>query len=454
MFKISSIHPNTKIIAKNSLYALIIKGTALGISFFSTPAFIKYFNNNEVLGLWYTLLSMLSWFLTFDLGIGNGIRNNLVKALSINDRKQIRRIVSSGIISVCTISGLLCLIGLIWIYNINLNKIFNISERIIDELCLRKCVTLIFCAIILRFTLSIINSIFYALQKSAVNNFLALCISILQYIFIIIFHFKSNEDALLNLSIAYLALSNLPIIIAGIYIFHTDLKDCVPSISFITRETCREIMNIGGIFFLCQIFYLIIANTNDFFISHFWSPIDTASYTFYHRISMLISMLVSLALTPTWSMITKAYVEKNYDWLMRLYKIMKLSGLLIVIIQFSIIPFLQDIMDLWLGKGILHVQATTAIAFACFGASFIYSSIMSTIVNGLAKMKLQLWSFGLGAVFKIIFIVLIAKVSDNWTWVVWANTFILIPYCIGQQLQLNSLFKKIKKETQSSILQY
>lgn len=437
---------NSRVIIKNTFYAFVIKGLALIISFFSTPAFIRYFDNNEVLGLWYTLLSMLSWFLTFDLGIGNGIRNHLVKAIAANDRKDIKQIISSGLISSILVSAIIFLIGYILIYSLNLNYIFNISKELIGESILRTCALMVFGAIMLRFMLTIVSSIFYALQKSAINNFLSLCVSILQFLFIIIFHFKNPEEALFNISLAYLLICNLPIIFAGIVVFFTELKDCRPSVYSITKEATRKIMGIGAVFFFCQIFYTIISNTNEFFISHFWSASDTTDYGFYYRITMLVSMLVSLAMTPSWSMITKAYAEKNIVWLTKLYKAFKSVGLVIIIIQFLIVPFLQPIMNLWLGNGILKVETYTAIAFACFGASFLYSTMLSTIVCGLAKMRLQFWCYGIGAILKIIFIIYIARVSNDWTWVVWSNVMILAPYCIMQQLQLNKLFEKLKYE--------
>lgn len=437
---------NSRVIIKNTFYAFVIKGLALIISFFSTPAFIRYFDNNEVLGLWYTLLSMLSWFLTFDLGIGNGIRNHLVKAIAANDRKDIKQIISSGLVSSSLVSAIIFLIGYILIYSLNLNYIFNISEELIRESTLRTCTLMVFGAIMLRFMLTIVSSIFYALQKSAINNFLSLCVSILQFLFIIIFHFKNPDEALFNISLAYLLICNLPIIFAGIVVFFTELKDCRPSVYSITKEATRKIMGIGAVFFFCQIFYTIISNTNDFFISHFWSASDTTDYGFYYRITMLVSMLVSLAMTPSWSMITKAYAEKNIIWLTKLYKAFKSVGLVIIIIQFLIVPFLQTIMNLWLGNGILKVETYTAIAFACFGASFLYSTMLSTIVCGLAKMRLQFWCYGIGAILKIIFIIYIARVSNDWTWVVWSNVMILAPYCIMQQLQLNKLFEKLKYE--------
>ena len=441
---IRNINGNTKTIAKNAFYSFVIRGFALAISFFSTPAFIRYFQNNEVLGVWYTLLSILTWFLAFDLGVGNGIRNHLVIAIAEKKKENIKQILASGFASVIGITLILTIVGWWLICTINLNSLFNIPDNLISSEVLRKCTILVFIAIMMRFMLTTVSSIFYALQRSAVNSFLSLCVSILQFLFIIAFHYENVETALVNISWAYLLICNLPVIVAGIWVFFTDFKDCRPTIKSVTKEAAKKIMGIGLIFFFCQIFYLIIANTNEFFVSHYWSPTATADYSFYYRIIMLVSMGVSLALTPTWSMITKAYAEKNYHWLKKLYRSFQLVGYFIILAEFALVPFLQPIMDIWLGKGQLTVELSVSIAFACFGATFLYSSMLSTIVCGLAKMKLQFWCYGIGSLLKIAFIIIIARISSDWAWVVWSNVFILLPYCVLQQLQLNRLFAKMK----------
>lgn len=442
--KYGSVSNNSKVVARNTLYAFLIKGCALAISFLSTPLFVKYFNNNEVLGVWYTLLSVLTWFLTFDLGIGNGIRNYLVKAISENNRLRMKQIISSGLAATLSVTIVLTIVGFIILSTFNINEFLNISTDIIDVKSLRKCAYLVFIALMMRFMLTTVGSIFYSLQRAAVNNFLALCVSILQFAYILIFRFHNIESALLNISLAYLFICNLPIVIAGIYIFFTELKDCKPTVSQITKEAIKKIMNIGVIFFFCQIFFLIIVQTNEFFISHFWSPENTTDYSFYYRMSMLLSMMVSLGLTPLWSMITKAYAEKDYQWISRLYRIIKIAGVVLLIIQFALVPFLQMAMNLWLGKGVLQVQLVTALAFASFGTVYIYSSMLSTIVCGLARMKLQSWCYGVGAILKCVLIVAFSKITEDWTVVIWINVVILFIYSVLEHINIDKMFNSLK----------
>lgn len=438
--KYKHLGENSKIVIKNVFESFVVKGLSLIVSFATTPLFIKYFNDNMVLGVWYTLLSVLIWFLNFDLGLGNGIRNNLVKAFTANDTDKAKRVISSGMFSVGIVTIVMSVIGIILVYSMNLNKLFNIDTSIISSHTLLLATLFIFIAIMLRFFLTTISSIFYALQKSAINNALALCVSILQLIFIVIAKFDSPEEALLNVSFAYIFLSNLPVIVAGIIVFCGKLKDCRPSIKFVDKSNIKAIMGIGALFFICQILYMIIANTNEFFITNLYGAEHTAEYTFYYKLSTIGTMIISLALTPIWSVVTKAQSEGNYQWLGKLYGYIKIGGLCILVLQLLIVPFIPWLMRVWLGAGTVDVNYTTATAFALFSAVFLYSGMLSTIANGLAMMKTQTICYLLAVLLKFM-LILVFHSKTRWDFVVWANMLILLPYIIAQQFVLNKYLK-------------
>ena len=203
-------------------------------------------------------------------------------------------------------------------------------------------------------------------------------------------------------------------------------------------------MGIGGIFFACQILYMLIVNTNEFLITRIFGSQYTTEYTFYYKITSLVSMLVTLALTPVWSVVTKAQEEKNYGWLWKLLKAIERGGLAVVALQFMTLPFLPFIMDIWLGKGTVDVEFATALSFVCFSSAFTYSSMLSTIVCGMARMKLQLVCYLVGVLLKFAVVINLSDVIGDWGIVVWSNVLVLLPYCVLQQLDLNRYLKRMK----------
>lgn len=87
---------NTGIIYRNTIYAGLVKFFSLFIALFTTPAYMHYFNNDEILGVWFTILSVLAWILNCDMGIGNGLRNNLVYAINEKNWDKAKKYISSA----------------------------------------------------------------------------------------------------------------------------------------------------------------------------------------------------------------------------------------------------------------------------------------------------------------------------------------------------------------------
>lgn len=83
--KYKNADENSRTVLLNVISAFLIKGGALIVTLLTTPAYIRYFNKNSALGLWFTLLSVITWVLNFDLGIGNGLRNKLATTFAKKD---------------------------------------------------------------------------------------------------------------------------------------------------------------------------------------------------------------------------------------------------------------------------------------------------------------------------------------------------------------------------------
>ena len=101
-------------------------------------------------------------------------------------------------------------------------------------------------------------------------------------------------------------------------------------------------------------------------------------------------------------------------------------------------------MDIWLRENSIKIELGKALAFACFGGTFVYSTILSTIVCGMAKMKLQSICYGVGVVLKFLIVFLPFSLSLNWTVVIWCNVGVLLPYCIFEHIALHRYFIKMK----------
>lgn len=439
--KLQNMNDNNRIIIRNIIGAFLVKGGALIISFCTMPAFIRYFDNQQVLGVWFTILSVLTWILSFDLGIGNGLRNNLVKALAENNINDVKKYISSSYFIIGIIVVITILLGYSISSLINWNIVFNISEELISREVMLQVVRCIFIGIMIQFFLRLISSILYALQMSAINNFLTLVTSTLQLIFILLVPSLSLEKNLIMLSYAYIFFTNIPLLLATIIVFSTKLKGQFPTVANYKSEYAKSILSLGGIFFLCQIMYMVIMNTNEFFITQYIGPQEVVEYQIYNKLFSLVGMLFTIALTPVWSAITKAISEKNFSWLQSIYIKLKKIALIAIGCEFLVIPILQFIINIWIGENAIQINYIYSIIFAIFGGVFIYQTVLSTIVCGIGNMKLQAICYTIGVILKFIIIHFGVNILKSWTIVTFANIVILIPYCILQQIALNRYIK-------------
>ena len=122
---------------------------------------------------------MLNWIFTFDLGIGNGLRNFLVVAFEKKDKNECKKLISSAYFSIGFFVILLIIITMLVVPHINWNILCNVSENIIDKSVLTKAITLLLIGIWIQLILKIIQSILYSLQKPAIPNLLILISNVL-----------------------------------------------------------------------------------------------------------------------------------------------------------------------------------------------------------------------------------------------------------------------------------
>lgn len=435
--KFNSLSGNNKIVVINVLGALLIKGLSLIVSLFSTPAYIHFFNNEVTLGIWFTILSVVSWILNFDLGIGNGLRNHLTKSYTEKKYIESRCLISSAYVSI----GALCLFIIILFLGVskqtNWNAFFNVQEEVISADSLNKAVQIIFIGIMLQMFFKIISSVLYAIQKSSINNLLTLLTAVILLVAIVIIPSKDNNHNIIIMALIYDVAVLLPYIVAtALVFFNKKYRRISPTLRSFKFKYSKKVLSLGGLFFLVQLLYMLIMSTNEYFITAFDKSNSVVEYKIYNQIFTLGSTMFALALTPIWSAVTKAITEQDFKWVNKLYKKLLLLSTIGIAVEFSIVPFLQIIINLWLGNAAFYVSYGYAVCFAALGSLMIFNCVLSSVANGIGKLKTQLIIFGIGATTKIPLSLILIEQFNSWIGVVVATNFALLIYCIVQPITI------------------
>ncbi|WP_047150842.1 hypothetical protein [Aneurinibacillus tyrosinisolvens] len=452
-YKIKSLYfKNTQLI-NNIAGTYIIKGGSLIISFFTIPAYMLYFSNQTILGLWFTIVSVLQWILTFDFGIGNGLRNKLVPALVKNDKQTIKKYVSSayiviGVISLCTI-----LIGNFLIVLQNWNIILNISLEVIPNNVLKTVVILVFSGIVLQFFLQLITSILYAMQKTALSNSISLISSLLILLYVSFFKTGNIQTDLINLAMVSMLTVNIPLLGATVIVFSTKLKNARPSIRCYDKDYGFSILKLGGEFFWIQLALLFINSTNEIIITRMYGSQYVVEYQVYFRLFYLVVTLFSLIANPVWSAVTKAYTSKQFDWIVKLNRVLTMLVLFISVGNLALVGFSQSIVNVWIKGDAIKINYFYAFVFVLFSGVTMKNIASSCFANGLGLLKCQTIYYSFAAIFKIPIVILLSYFIKDWICIVLANTIVLLPYSIIQSRILDKFYKKNLITTQTTARQ-
>lgn len=423
---------NTSEFIFNMVNTYLVKGASLVIGFFTTPAYMEYFSDKRVLGVWFTIISVLTWILYFDFGIGNGLRNRVTETLVAKETVKTKIYISSAYIFIIAVALVFSVIIFNLTSYVNWNGFFNIDETSIDSHDLRTAVNLVLLSILLQLVLRLITSLMYAMQLAFVQNLLAMSTNVILLIYTVICNRFGLNNNIINLAVVYLFAANIPLIITTIYAFSTILKEVRPNITFFNKYYALDTFKIGSAFLLLQFCALIINNTTYYLVSRLCGSAEVVEYNIYYKVFSLIDTFVVLGTTAVWSAVTKALAQKKIDWVMKLTYFLYGAATVVFLLQFAAFPLFQPFFDLWLGDKTIKVQYPALITFSITCGISSWSYITASICNGMGELKLQSVLMVLGAALMVPIALIGSKITGNYIGVELAHGLALLPHCIIQ----------------------
>lgn len=300
-----------KMLRNNILFSGFLKIVGLLTSLVIVPITINYLNN-EVYGIWMTITSILYWITTFDIGLGNGMRNYLAEALATNDTKLGKKYISTTMLLLSLIALSMAIVLLYPLITINFNSFFNTNAIAGNEL--RMAVVIAVGFTLMNFVLKNIGMIFVAMQKYAINDLLSISGNVIALILIYILT-KVTTGNLVLVVLAYTMTSCVAFLLAAIPLFwkHPELK---PSLRFFEKSLGKKIVGKGFGFFVIQISScLVIFGAANFFITQSCGPAAVTTYNIAYKFFNLLVIAYTIILAPMWNAYTDAYVKGDMQWI-------------------------------------------------------------------------------------------------------------------------------------------
>ncbi|MBJ2172617.1 MATE family efflux transporter [Aureibaculum sp. A20] len=401
MFKfISSFfkgHERTVKAKKNIIVSFGIKGVSIIIGFLMIRITLHYLDKTTY-GVWLTLTSFISWFSFFEIGLGNGLKNRLAEALAKKQYKLAKIYVSTTYAILFIISSIIGIIFFIFNSFLDWTIILNTDKSLMNELSLVSLI--VFGSFLFNFVLKLISTVLVADQRPAVGNTFGPVGNLISLILIYVLTLTTDG------SLFYLAwiLSVVPVLVllsATIYFYNSDYKKIAPSIKWVNFKYAGDLFNLGLKFFVIQISTLIMFQSSNFIIAHFFGPAEVTPFQIAYKLFSVLLMIFSIVVSPFWAAYTEAWTLKDVKWIKNSTKTLFRVWLGLVALGIFLFIISDTFFELWLSKKemeSIHISYKLKLSLLFYFLLFTFGGIYNMFINGVGKLAVQMYSLLIGAI--------------------------------------------------------
>jgi O-antigen/teichoic acid export membrane protein len=373
---------------KNIVGAILVKGISIAISFIMVPLTVHYVNPSKY-GVWLTLSSIIGWVSFFDIGFTHGLRNKFAQAKAKGDNALARIYISTTYFYVAIIFISLWLILLFANQFIQWHKLIK-DLTPADEADVSRLAMLVFTYFSFQFIFRIINTILTADQQPAVASLLDMLGQLFSLLAIFILT-KTTQGSLLYLGLAAGVMPTLVLLFANFFFFNNRFKQYKPSLKFVKKEHAKDIMALGGRFFVLQIAALVQYETGLVLIAYFKGGTDVTNYNIAFKYFAALHMGFNILLSPLWSGVTDAYNTQDTAWIKNAIKKYLFILVPFLIIGIVMLIFSQTVYELWMGKNVVNVDSTVSLLCLVYFATGMFASIFVSVINGIGALRIQFY---------------------------------------------------------------
>jgi len=421
---------------KTVITSFFYRGLSILTTLLLVPVTIKYLNS-ENYGIWITIGSIIGWLAYFDVGLGNGMRNKFAEAVAKNDHELAKTYVSTTYALMIIIFSIVLILFLLVNPVLNWAKILNAPQEMATQLAkLALIVVVFFC---FQIVFQLINTVFIANQqaeKPALFGFLVNLISL-----VLIYIFAQTTSG--NLLLAGFACSFAPVLIyllSSFWYYKGSYKRYTPSIKYVRFKYAKDLMSLGIKFFIIQASLLVLYQASNIIIAQMFGPEDVTKFNIAYRYFNVAIMLWWILLSPIWSATTEAWVIKDIAWIKNVTKKLKMYWIILSIGAIFMLIFSRFIYRIWVGSEI-EISFSISISLVFYIITYSYFGIYAQFLNGIGKIKLQLYAGVLSILLYIplaIFLCNVIGVSG----VIVANIFFNAINMVWATIQYNKIINK------------
>lgn len=436
---------DNRCLAVNVLGNYAVKGLAMIMSLLIMPAYMKYFKSKAVLGMWFTIIQLLDWIMIFDFGIGGGLRNKIIEPLKNNDKQRVTELISAAFISVGVIVLVLIIIQVFFVDSINWYVVLGIDSDEINREVLNSMVHILVVGVCVRFFTVLVSHILYAIQEAILPSLMTMLSSVVMVLYLYMSKPTGNDSDVLRLAFVNAIANNMPAMIVMIWLFATKLKGMFPRFSAFKFSVAKDVLGTGGVLFYLQIIIMLLFNVKEIYISWFVGAAAVVEYQVYYKLLGMVGGLFALSLTPVWSAVSKAVVEKKREWIRGLYKKGVLLMSVFAVFGFLLLFLMPWIVKIWLKENAIQINFVYGLVFCFYNIVYMWVMLNFNFACGMDRTRIiSIWLTIAGAV-NLVLTFVGCYIYNSWIMVVSATTIAAIPCAIFVQMDIFFAIKSMDK---------
>lgn len=367
---------------KNICRMLLIKGGNILTGILLVPITLGYVNS-DTYGLWIALSSMIAWMRFFDIGMNNGLKNNLAKVLATGEYDKAKTYIST---TYCILTLIFIPLMFILIYAvpyIDWHSLLNIDH--VNGLSVSICVIVAYFCI--NFILSTINIVLIADQRPADASFWALIQQIVSLVIIFILT-RTTQGSLLNLCLAFCVSPVVVVALFSFTLFKGRYKHIAPSLKNVDFRQASFLMKLGIQFFIIQIAGIIQYQMINFLIMRYYGASDVTAYNIACKYFNILTMVWGILTAPLWVAFTDAMTKSDIRWIQNVLHKYFLAFLVFSVMGGIMLVLSSRFYDIWVGDSVTITFHLSSWIFI-YNVVTMYSNIYVSFINGTGNLKIQ-----------------------------------------------------------------
>lgn len=383
---------------------ILVKGMAFLFTLISVPMTLHYLGT-ERYGIWVTMISIMAWISIVDLGLANGLTTLLSAAIGKNRFDLARGYVATAFWSLIVAAVLAgTVISMCWRW-IDWSGVFNVRNHSLESQ-ISTSMMLAVGIFLVNLPLTITQRIYLAHQQGTTANIWQFFGSLAGVIGIYLV--TKMQGNLIYLVLGYSGSQLIVSLLNSIWLFGWSKPKLRPFVrpSFIES---KQVMAMGGMFFINQIATLLLFQKDSILITHYLGPIEAAHYSvtwqmfFYLNV---INILVAPFLGPAFG---EAYAKKDSHWLklvVRRYLLITFSFSLASVVL--LIVFHKPILLAWVGSDVMPTMSTV-LWMAVWTIILSIQWPIITLLNGIGRLRIFTIIYGLAALLNLFLSIALIK---------------------------------------------